>query len=476
MEYGLFLKGEFVAAEATREVASPYDGHRVGVSGRASAGDVERAIAAARESAATMAALPAWRRAEILEAARDLVRERRERFARVLMEEAGKPIRFAEGEVSRCLDTLTDAARLARSLDGEILSLDAFAPGEGRLGLLKRVPAGPVTAITPFNFPLNLVAHKVGPAIACGCPVIVKPASQTPFSSFLLAEAFRDAGLPAGALAVLPAGPKEAAPLVDDDRMRVLTFTGSAEVGWRLKQRAVRKQVALELGGNAAAVIEPDADLAFAASRLALGAYAYAGQSCISVQRVLVHESVADRFRDLFLEAVRNEVTVGDPASPDTVAGPLITSGDADRIQDWVAKAVDKGARLLAGGERDGSVLAPIVLENVDRSAEISCREAFGPVALLERYSDFDEALEVVNDSVYGLQAGVFTSNVNRVLQAWDRLEVGGVIHNDYPTYRVDHMPYGGVKESGVGREGARYAMEHLTELRLLVLRSGADS
>ncbi len=470
MDYGLFLDGEFIQAKESHEIKSPFDGRIVGTSGRAAPDEMERALAAAHRTAPAMAALPAWRRAEILIAARDDLARRREDVAKTLMAEAGKPIRFAEGEVARCLDTLTASANLARSLDGEILPLDAYAPGEGRIGLVKRVPAGPVSGISPFNFPLNLVAHKVGPAVACGCPIVVKPATQTPLSSMNLAEAFRAAGLPDGALAVVPCSAKTAAPLMDDPRMKVLTFTGSAEVGWELKARAVRKQVALELGGNAAAIVEPDADVEAAAHRLAAGAYAYAGQSCISVQRVLVHESVYDRLREAFLSAVADEVAYGDPARQETIAGPLITSGDADRIQDWVAKAKASGARVLAGGGREGSVLEPIVLENVARDADISCKEAFGPVALLQPYASFDEALEVVNDSVYGLQAGVFTNDLARVMKAWDRIAVGGVIHNDYPTYRVDHMPYGGVKESGAGREGPRYAMEHLTELRLLVL------
>ncbi len=470
MQYGMFVDGAFTATKESKTVKSPYDQEPVGEIGRASAADVERAIASAVRAAPVMAALPAWRRSEILLRARAHVEARKDIFARTLMEEAGKPIRYARAEVERCLDTLTDAADLARTLGGEILPLDAFKPGEGRVGLLKRVPAGPVTAISPFNFPLNLVAHKLAPSVACGCPVVLKPASQTPFSSMLLAEAFAEAGLPRGGLAVLSTDSATARPLVEDDRMKVLTFTGSAEVGWGLKARAVRKLVALELGGNAAAVVERDVDPVAAARRIAPAAYAYAGQSCISVQRVLVHRDVYDRFRDAFVEAARTRVPTGDPADPDVVAGPLITPQDADRILQWSADAERKGARRLLGGEREGSVLSPVVLENVAHDADISCKEAFGPVALLEPFDDFEAALAAVNDSVYGLQAGVFTNDLPKVLRAWDVLEVGGIIHNDYPTYRVDHMPYGGVKESGQGREGARYAMEHLTERRLLVL------
>ncbi len=470
MDYGIFLNGEFVSTKQSEAVKSPYDGQTVGMCGRADSEDVEAAIVASVRVAPAMRSMPAYKRAEILLGARDRVRERRDLFARTMVGEAGKPIRYAEGEVARCLDTLTDAAETARRMEGEILTMDAFEPGEGRTGLLKRVPVGPVSAISPFNFPLNLVTHKIAPAVAAGCPVVLKPASQTPFSALLLAEAFRDAGLPPGALAVLPADSRTAAPLVEDDRLKALTFTGSPEVGWMLKARAGRKRVALELGGNAAAIVEPDADLEAAARRLAGGAYAYAGQSCISVQRILVHGEVYDRFREMFLTAVKETVHVGDPARRETVAGPLISAGDADRIQDWVKRAEGSGARTLAGGGREGSVLAPLVLENVNHAAEISCQEAFGPVALLERYADFDEALRIANDSAFGLQAGVFTADLAKAMRAWDALEVGGVVVNDYPTFRVDHMPYGGVKDSGLGREGPRFALEHLTELRLLVV------
>jgi acyl-CoA reductase-like NAD-dependent aldehyde dehydrogenase len=470
MDYGIFLNGEFVSVKQSEAVKSPYDGHTVGMCGRAGPEDFEAAIEASVRAAPMMRALPAGKRAQILLNTRDLIHERADRFARTMVEEAGKPIRYAEGEVARCQDTLTDAAETARRMEGEVLSMDAFGPGEGKIGLLKRVPVGPVSAITPFNFPLNLVTHKIAPAVAAGCPVVVKPASQTPFSALLLAEAFRDAGLPPGALAVLPANSRIAAPLVEDDRMKALTFTGSAEVGWKLKARAGKKRVALELGGNAAAIVEPDADLEAAARRLAGGAYAYAGQSCISVQRVLVHRDVYGRFREMFVTAVKESVPFGDPARRETVAGPLITSGDADRIQDWVKRAEGSGAKVLAGGGREGSVLEPLVLENVDHAAEISCHEAFGPVAVLDAYSDFDEALRTANDSVYGLQAGVFTADLAKAMRAWDALEVGGVVVNDFPTFRVDHMPYGGVKDSGLGREGPRFALEHLTELRLLVV------
>jgi acyl-CoA reductase-like NAD-dependent aldehyde dehydrogenase len=379
-------------------------------------------------------------------------------------------VQLATAELERCLDTLTNARDVARYPEGDVLDLGGFAAGAGRLGLVRRYPVGPVAAISPFNFPLNLVAHKLGPAIAAGCPVVLKPASQTPSPALLLAEILTAAGLPAGALAVVPCASRDAAALVEDDRLKALTFTGSAEVGWALKARAGRKKVLLELGGNAAAIVEPDADLAWAARRCAVGAYAFAGQSCISVQRVLVHRAVADRFREALLAAVRDAVVTGDPGDPATVCGPLVTPEDADRVLAWTRAAETAGARRLCGGERHGSVVQPVVLDGLRAGTKVRDEEVFGPVLSLAEYDDFEEALARTNDGRFGLQAGLFTSDVQKVWRALDALEVGGLVHDDAPTFRVDRMPYGGVKDSGAGREGPRYAYEELTEPRLLVL------
>lgn len=467
---GFFIDGEFDDSGQWRTIAAPYNGAAVAQVGVADPTDVDRAIAAAVRAAPALAGLPGHRRSEILVRMRAAIEARLDEFAAVIRDEAGKPIRFARIEAERALDTFADAAEVGRHRDGELLDLDAFAPGAGRLGIVRRVPIGPVSAITPFNFPLNLVAHKVAPAIAAGCPVVLKPASQTPTSALMLAEIAAEAGLPAGGLNVVPCARTGAGLFTTDERLKLLTFTGSPEVGWALKASAGRKKVVLELGGNAAAIVEPDADLDLAAHKLATGAYYYAGQSCISVQRVTVHRDIADTFRDHLVAAVE-AVPFGDPTLDATVSGPLITPGDADRVTSWIDAACASGARKLTGGERVGSVIRPCLLENAPTGADIVTREVFGPVAVLHTHGSFDEALAHVNDSRFGLQAGVFTSDIHKLTRALDTLEVGAVIHDDTPAFRVDHMPYGGVKESGFGREGARYAVEDMTEPRMLVLQ-----
>jgi glyceraldehyde-3-phosphate dehydrogenase (NADP+) len=354
-------------------------------------------------------------------------------------------------------------------MGGELLPLDLQPDAEGRFGITARFPRGAMAAVAPFNFPLNLVAHKVAPALATGNTVVLKPASKTPVASLLLGEIATGAGLPPGVLNVVPAGTEAATRLLDDRRIRMISFTGSAAVGWGIRSRAGTRKVLLELGGNAAAIVEPDADLQFAARRCALGSFAFSGQICISVQHVLVARKVLDEFRSLFVRAVK-ELGTGDPRDEKTVVGPMISEVEAQRVESWVQEAVAAGATRLVGGGRRGSFYEPTLLEGTDASMKVGCREVFGPVATIDAYDDFSDALERVNGSVYGLQAGVFTRDVARVFEAFRELEVGGVIINDYPTFRVDHMPYGGVKESGLGREGVRYSMEEMTEPRLLVL------
>ncbi len=470
-EPGIFLEGQFQHTDDTLQVRSPFDGRVVSRVSRGGPAEVERAIADAARVAPDMAALPAYQRAEILLRMRQLLVTNLDRVVAAISEEAGKPLTFARIEAERCGDTFSDAANVARHEDGELINLDAYAPGEGRMGILRRIPVGPVSAISPFNFPLNLAAHKVAPGIAAGCPVVLKPASQTPSAALMLAEFAAEAGLPAGGLSVIPCSREGAGAFTTDERFRLLTFTGSPEVGWALKARAGMKKVVLELGGNAAAVVEPDADLDLAAAKLSLGAYYYAGQSCISVQRILVHRDVADTFRAKFLAAVE-KVPFGDPADAAVVSGPVISEGDATRLQSWIGDAVAGGAKQLFGGERDGNMIRPCVLEDAPLDADIVTREAFGPVAVISTYGSYDEALAQVNASRFGLQAGIFTSDVGKLTKALATLEVGGIIHNDSPAYRVDHMPYGGVKESGLGREGARYAVEDMTEPRMLVLQT----
>ncbi len=467
----LFVAGQWQKGSDRLEVRSPYDGRVVSAVARGGPDELEAAAAAAEAAAPMVAALAPAARGAILEHAHALIVERREELAASISEEAGKPIGLARGEADRCADTFAEAAHVARHPELETLDLGGFASGAGRLGLIRRVPVGPVLAITPFNFPLNLVAHKLAPAIAAGCPVVLKPASQTPSPALLLAAILEQAGLPAGALSVIPSRGADAEALAVDERFRLLTFTGSMEVGWRLKQLAWRCRVSLELGGNAAVIVEPDAgDLDAIAQRIASAAYGYAGQSCISVQRVLVHEDYYVAMRRALIEAAES-VATGDPAAEATVCGPLIDTGNADRVESWVARAREVKGRLLAGGVREGNVIRPVLLEEVPTDQPVSCDEVFGPVAVLDPYEDLAQALNIVNDSRYGLQAGIFTSDVGKVQEAWEKLEVGGLIHNDVPTWRTDPMPYGGVKGSGVGREGPRFTYREMTEERLLVLR-----
>jgi len=469
--HGIFVEGRFLETGEPLIVRSPYDGREVSRVCRAGPADVDRAIDAAQRVAPAMAELTANQRAGILDRIRELLVQRLDDVVAAIEEEAGKPLRFARIEAERALDTFTSAAAAAREANGQVVELDAYPPGQGRIGIVRRVPVGPVSAISPFNFPLNLVAHKVAPGIAAGCPVVLKPASQTPSAALMLAEMAAEAGLPPGGLAVLPCSRDGAAAFTEDERLKLLTFTGSPEVGWALKARAGRKKVVLELGGNAAAVVEPDADLEATAAKLAIGANYYAGQSCISVQRVFVHRDVYERFRERFVAAV-DAVAHGDPALPDTVSGPVIDEPNAARVCSWIEAARTGGGRLLTGGEREGNVIRPCVLEDAPRDADVVAREVFGPVAVLSAHQSFDEALDRVNDSRFGLQAGIFTRDVGKLMRAHATLEVGGIVHDDSPAYRVDHMPYGGVKESGLGREGPRYAVEDMTEPRMLILQA----
>jgi acyl-CoA reductase-like NAD-dependent aldehyde dehydrogenase len=464
------LAGEWRETGSTREVIQPWDGEPFAAVHIPSAQDVEEATAAAVPAFDRTRRLPSHERASFCRHVARRLEEEKERLALDLAREAGKPISLARGEVGRAVLTFNTAAEEATRVHGELLSLDVLPDAEGVIGITRRFPLGPVAAITPFNFPLNLVAHKLAPAIAAGCPVVLKPASATPLSALNLAELIMETGWPRGALSVLPCPATTAAPLVEDPRFKLITFTGSADVGWGIKTRAGKKRVALELGGNAAAVIDADADLEHAAKRCAAGGFAYAGQSCISVQRIFVHKEVEARFAELFVKRVE-ELKTGDPLDPQTLVGPLITRGDAERIETWVNEAVAEGARLLTGGRRDGSYYLPTVLADVDPSMKVSCREVFGPVVVLHTFETWEEALSGVNDSDFGLQAGIFTRDINKVLEAWAEIDVGGLVVNDMPTYRVDPMPYGGAKDSGTGREGPRYAIEEMTEIRLMLVR-----
>ena len=470
-ELQLLVAGEWRDGADVVEVRSPYDGRTVSRVARGGPDELEQAAAAAARAAERLATIPAAERVMILDRASNLIRERRDELVTAISEEAGKPIALARVEADRCLDTFTEAAVVARRPEVEARDLSGYAAGVGRLALVRRVPVGPVLAITPFNFPLNLVAHKLAPAIAAGCPVVLKPASQTPSPALLLARVLTDAGLPEGALSVVPSSGRDAERLAGDERFALLTFTGSMDVGWRLKAIAWRRRVALELGGNASVIVEPDVDdLAAVAERIATGAYAYAGQSCISVQRILVQEDIYPAMRDA-LVAAAEATRYGDPADESVVCGPLIDAGNVDRIAEWIRKAEEAGGRRLAGGERRDGIITPALLEEVPPDQPIVADEAFGPVAVLDPYEDIAQAINMVNDSRYGLQTGIFTRDADVIQHAWEQLEVGGIIQGDVPSWRTDPMPYGGVKASGVGREGPVYTYREMTEERLLVLR-----
>jgi glyceraldehyde-3-phosphate dehydrogenase (NADP+) len=471
-EFPFSLAGQPGRSDQPLDVINPYDRSVVGRTWLAGERELDRAASAAVGAATTLKHVPAYERSGILMSASSELRRRREEISRTLAAEAGKPIRDALAEVDRATMTFHVAAEEARRIGGEVVPMDLAPHGVGRIGIARRFPIGPVAAISPFNFPLNLAAHKVAPAIAAGNPVVLKPATKTPLSGLYLAEVLVASGLPPAAISVLPMARPTGDRLVTDDRFKLLTFTGSSAVGWRMKERAGRKKVILELGGNAGVIVDDTADLEFAARRVTVGGFAYAGQSCISVQRVYVHERVFDAFASR-LVALVERLKVGDPLDPATDLGPMIEEAEAARIERWVGEATASGARILAGGMRLGPALyAPTVLADVQPDAKVCAQEVFAPLVGLFPFSRFEDAIAEVNRSRYGLQAGVFTSNLEHTLTAFEALEVGGVIVNDVPTWRIDHMPYGGVKDSGLGREGPRYTVEEMTELKLLVINS----
>ena len=467
----LFIGGAWREPSGRDRVVSPVDGRLVLDAPRATPEDLDAAIAAAVGAAPVMAKLAAFERRDLLRRIADGVAARREDLVRSIVEESGKPVTPARAEVDRAIVTFTLGAEEASRLDGEVLDLSLEPRSRGWRAWIARMPVGPVAAITPFNFPLNLVAHKVAPAFAAGCPVVLKPAPQAPGAALILAEIVEAAGAPPGALSVVPCPAATAERLVTDPRLKMLSFTGSARVGWALRAKAGRKKVALELGGNAGVAIAEDADLAHAAARCAAGGFAQAGQVCIKVQRIAVAAPVAERFTGLFLDEVR-KLPAGDPRDPATVIGPLIDEAAAARVESWVNEAVSRGAKVLLGGPRAGTRYPGTVLTDVPRDAKVVREEVFGPVVVLETVRDFDEALARVDEGEWGLQAGVFTRDLDRIQRAFARLEVGAVVANEIPTFRVDSYPYGGVKGSGTGREGVRYAIEEMTERRALLLRA----
>jgi len=467
--HGFLVDGKWIEEGDTFEVHSPYDRTVVGRVFQGRREHAEAAIAAAVKAFGTTRRLPAFERQRVLRRISQGIAERKEEFARTIAQEAGKPIRAARTEVDRAVFAFTIAAEESVRIYGEYLPLDWQEYTAGRWGIVRRFPLGPIAGITPFNFPLNLVVHKVAPAIASGCTMVLKPAPQTPMTALLLAETVQQAGWPDGALNVLPLSNEDASLLITDDRLKMISFTGSVAVGWDIKRRSGKKKVVLELGGNAGVIVHSDADIAFAAERCVTGGFTYAGQSCISVQRILVERSVYGKFTDLLLAGLQ-KLRLGDPLEESTDVGPLIRESDAVRASGWIQEAVRGGARLLCGGRHKGSMLQPTVLTATRPEMKVNSQEIFAPVVTIEPYDDFHDAVRQINHSAYGLQAGIFTRDTKLLFGAYEELEVGGVVAGDVPSFRIDHMPYGGIKDSGLGREGLRYAIEDMTEPKLLVM------
>jgi acyl-CoA reductase-like NAD-dependent aldehyde dehydrogenase len=472
-KYPYYLANKPQQPNTDLEVTDKFTGKVVTRVALASAKAIDQAIAAAADATEPMRRLRPYERQAILQHCVSRFQERSAELAELLCLEAGKPIRDSRGEVSRLIDTFRVAAEESVRIDGELLNLEISPRAKGYRGMVQRVPIGPCSFISPFNFPLNLAAHKIAPALAVGCPFVLKPASRTPLGALIIGEALAETDLPAGAFSILPCHRDGADLFTTDERLKLLSFTGSPAVGWELKARAGKKKVVLELGGNAACIVDADADLADAVDRLIIGAFYQSGQSCIKAQRILIHESIYDEFKQRFIEKSKSLVS-GDPKNEDTFIGPMIDEKEAKRLEDWINLAIAAGGKLLCGGKRQGVMLDATLLEDVPADQTICTQEAFGPVAVLSKFTDFDAALDEVNNSVFGLQAGIFTRDIYKIQRAWDRLEVGGVIIGDVPSWRVDNMPYGGVKDSGFGREGIRYAMKDMTEQRLLVIRTPA--
>ncbi|HET9637945.1 MAG TPA: aldehyde dehydrogenase family protein [Allosphingosinicella sp.] len=473
--YPLYLANEAKQPNADLEVTDKYSGEIAFRCAQADAATIDAGIAAAAEAAGPMARMASFERQAVLQHCVERFQARFDELAFALCVEAGKPIKDSEGEVTRLIDTFRIAAEESVRMTGEVQPLDISPRARGYQGMWKRVPIGPCSFISPFNFPLNLAAHKIAPAIAVGCPFVMKPASRTPLGALIIGEVLAETELPRGAFSILPAHREGADLFTTDERLKLLSFTGSPAVGWDLKARAGKKKVVLELGGNAAVIVDRDADLDDAVERIVFGAFYQSGQSCIGVQRIIVHADIYDALKTRLVRKTK-ALVAGNPHDRETFIGPMIDVREAQRLDNWIREAVEGGAKLLCGSKREGAMLEATLLEGVDRSATVYREEAFGPVAILSSFTRFEDALEEVNDSKFGLQAGLFTRDLFRMFDSWDRLEVGGIVINDVPSYRVDNMPYGGVKDSGLGREGVRFAMEDMTEIRNLVIRRGAGA
>lgn len=468
LEYAPFVGGEFIRTGNTYEVLCPWDGSPVGRVHLAGDKELELAIQWAQQAEVQMAELTTYERYEILMGIAQGIKDKRDEFARDLALEACKPLKLAYGEVDRAIQTFVVAAEEAKRPPAELIRLDWTPAGKGKEGIVKYYPVGIVAGISPFNFPLNLSVHKIAPAIAAGCPIVLKPARSTPLSALMLAQVVNSTSLPKGGLSILPTDRVTGNRLVTDERFALLSFTGSPQVGWKMKEQVGRKRVVLELGGNAGVIVTQTANLELAVAKCLSGAFAYAGQVCIHTQRIFVHQSLFQMFVDQFTK-LASGLKAGHPLSPDTDISAMIDEENSRRVEEWVAEAVNEGAKLLLGGKREGAYFQPTVLTNTKPLMKVCAQEVFGPVVTIEPYEEFSKAIDLVNESDYGLQAGVFTNQIDEMNLAHARLKVGGVIVNDVPTFRVDHMPYGGVKGSGFGREGVKYAMFEMLEPRLLV-------
>jgi glyceraldehyde-3-phosphate dehydrogenase (NADP+) len=470
MNPSLLIHGKRVVTAETLPVRNPWSGAEIARVPLGDASTVDEAIASSHAAFTEVRRVAPYQRATLLHAIAQGIENRKTEFVNTIVAEAGKPVTYATAEVNRAVMTFTAAAEEARRQHGEVLDMDAFATGDGHIGMVRRFPIGVIAGITPFNFPLNLAAHKIAPAIAMGNCIVVKPAPKCPLSMLLLADVLVEAGVPPGQVNVITCGNEHVARLVADERIAMVSFTGSPAIGWKLKADAGKKKVCLELGGNAAVIVHSDADVTAGIPMIAAGSFAFAGQTCISVQRILVHESLYERFRTEFAAYVAEKVNVGDPADAKTVVGPMITAEAAEFTRRRIADAVTAGARCT-GSVGQGSVVPPVILEDVPAGHEACSCEFFAPVVTLHRYAKFDDALAMVNDSAFGLQCGIFTAEIQLAIRAHECLEVGAVLINQVPTFRVENMPYGGVKDSGFGREGIRYAMEEMTEPRALIIR-----
>ncbi|MBI5327547.1 MAG: aldehyde dehydrogenase family protein [Deltaproteobacteria bacterium] len=472
-EYRFLINGGWRKSSRKEDIKNPFNGETVAMVYFAEEKDIEDAVLSSKKTFDITRKLPTYKRAEILQNIVHGLKQRLEEIARTITLEAGKPITDSRTEVSRAINTFQIASEETKRVEGNVIPLDLLPGSENKFGIVRRFPIGPVLGITPFNFPLNLAAHKVAPAIASGNTIILKPAPKTPVTAILLGEIVSEAGYPAGGLNIIPCSNHLAEKLVIDKRIKKLSFTGSAAVGLKLKAKAGMKKITLELGGNAGVIIHSDADIDFAAKRCTIGAFSFAGQICISVQRIFVQKDIYDQFLKKFLANIKN-LTMGNPMHESTNIGPMIEQGASQRAEKWIREAIRGGAKILIGGKRNGNCFEPTALTNTKPAMRICGQEVFAPLVAVEKYDEFEDAVSMVNNSIYGLQAGIFTKDIKNIFYAYNELLVGGVVANDMPTYRMDHMPYGGIKMSGLGREGVRYAIEAMTDIKLLVLDSQA--